>query len=1024
MIPISLQIEGLYSYQSAQNIDFTRLTEAQLFGIFGATGSGKSSILEAISFALYGQSERLNLKDNRGYNMMNLRSNRMLIDFEFETEDNRYKFVVKGKRNSKQFDKVATLERKAFVYKGAELVPMKSTDAEPLIGLSYENFKRTIIIPQGKFQEFLQLTETERTRMLKDIFKLEKFELYGKTVSLERKNQALIDQKTALINQLDTVTEEIIDAKTQEANQAEESATKSQKELQQREKSLAGMEELKQLFAKVSQQQEVLTQLESQQDAFASRRERLKKYERCLVDFKPLLDRKVELTTTLEQTTRTAKAKKTAFEQTKSELARAEETFKTLQEDYSQRDQFLQRAEELQQVIKIQELGGNVAAIDGRILKGNEVLAEMKGTIEGMKEKMATQTTQIRHHESQRPDLKKWMAIKEWFTQKKSLEQGINHAENQFKEKENLRLNLNQEKIDLLKSTKLSSQQYDLPVEQLIDLLKNRQSELEQSLTRTESEKNHALAQHQLSSFAANLEEGKPCPLCGAVHHPEVLTTGNTAYVLEKAEDAYLSFRNQKQELEKVLLRMELLKEQLNQTKNETEIARTALTEAQQLLDGHRAAFVWQDLTEKDDQLPQQKIQDLEKIEKNIADLRQEWDALETSVSKETEKLERYQQKLDELKQQRQQEEIQFQAQQKAFRHIDYQTYQTWERPAIERVILDQKDKYKNLEEVYRAAEGRTRQLRSHVDQLTGEISELEKQEKATTSRIAQTNQHIQDQIDPSPFEDVSSVIAILDQQLDLSAEKKAIEQFNQQLYTAKAALEELNSQVSGKSFDAEEYQLLQASIGQLKLQLSEQMVQLGGLRQELGQLEADMLRKKELQKEKDQLSLRGDNLKTLKNMFARSGFVNYVSTIYLQNLCLAANERFMKLTQGSLSLEPTDSNNFQVRDYLNNGQVRSVKTLSGGQTFQAALSLALSLADQIQQQAQARQNFFFLDEGFGSQDKNSLQVIFNTLKSLRKENRVVGVISHVEELQQEIGAYLHIFNDPEKGSRIEKSWE
>ena len=151
---------------------------------------------------------------------------------------------------------------------------------------------------------------------------------------------------------------------------------------------------------------------------------------------------------------------------------------------------------------------------------------------------------------------------------------------------------------------------------------------------------------------------------------------------------------------------------------------------------------------------------------------------------------------------------------------------------------------------------------------------------------------------------------------------------------------------------------------------------------------------------------------------------MNYVSSVYLQNLCNAANERLYKLTRKNLRLELTDDNSFLIRDFLNEGKVRSVKTLSGGQTFQAALSLALALAESIQRFNQSENNFFFLDEGFGSQDKESLQVVFNTLKSLRKENRIVGIISHVEELQHEIDTWLQIKNDEEKGSMIRTSWD
>jgi DNA repair protein SbcC/Rad50 len=124
-------------------------------------------------------------------------------------------------------------------------------------------------------------------------------------------------------------------------------------------------------------------------------------------------------------------------------------------------------------------------------------------------------------------------------------------------------------------------------------------------------------------------------------------------------------------------------------------------------------------------------------------------------------------------------------------------------------------------------------------------------------------------------------------------------------------------------------------------------------------------------------------------------------------------------MTRQTLHLELGTDNSFWVRDVLNGGQLRLLKTLSGGQKFQAALSLALALADNIHTLTESKHNFFFLDEGFGSLDREALQVVFETLKSLRKENRIVGIISHVEDLQQEIDRYLHVRNDEELGSLI-----
>lgn len=220
-------------------------------------------------------------------------------------------------------------------------------------------------------------------------------------------------------------------------------------------------------------------------------------------------------------------------------------------------------------------------------------------------------------------------------------------------------------------------------------------------------------------------------------------------------------------------------------------------------------------------------------------------------------------------------------------------------------------------------------------------------------------------------------------------------------------------------------YLQLETELGTLSDLLNHTSAQFAELKVSIENGKKALARISQLVKDKQQLEDRKSQLDILDRLFKANGFERFISVVYLRNLCFAANERFMKFSRNQLSLELNEeTESFIIRDNLNNGQVRSVKTLSGGQTFQAALSLALALADNIQQFNQGNQNFFFLDEGFGSLDKDSLHHVFETLKSLRKENRIVGLISHVDDMQQEIATYLQVKNTEEYGSIISASWE
>jgi len=268
-------------------------------------------------------------------------------------------------------------------------------------------------------------------------------------------------------------------------------------------------------------------------------------------------------------------------------------------------------------------------------------------------------------------------------------------------------------------------------------------------------------------------------------------------------------------------------------------------------------------------------------------------------------------------------------------------------------------------------------------------------------------------------FENIEQIKAILEQKINLEKEQQKIQNFRTQKASNDQQLAQVGEEIGKQNFDKAAYEKIIEQISNLEKQQKNSFAQIRILETSIEESEQKIVQKKDLEKDLEKIQKRHDNLADLQKLFVGKGFVEYVSTVYLQNLVAVANERFRILTQHHLSLELDNSNNFIVRDYMNNGKTRLLKTLSGGQTFQAALCLALALADSLKVHNQSEKSFFFLDEGFGTLDKESLQTVFETLQSLHKENRIVGVISHVEELQEEIPAYLVVENQLESGSMI-----
>ena len=175
MKPILLKIEGLNSFKEEQTIDFKRLMEKGFFGIFGNTGSGKSTILDAVTLALYGDIPRNSTEFINSY------ASEAKLHFEFELKFNGKPnvYVVqrcyKAKKDGGYTCRLAKLYEKESLEVLAEGATNVNRMSEELIGLKADDFTRTVMLPQGKFSEFLTLKSKERNDMLERILHLEDY---------------------------------------------------------------------------------------------------------------------------------------------------------------------------------------------------------------------------------------------------------------------------------------------------------------------------------------------------------------------------------------------------------------------------------------------------------------------------------------------------------------------------------------------------------------------------------------------------------------------------------------------------------------------------------------------------------------------------------------------------------------------------------------------------------------------------------------------------------------------------------
>lgn len=1010
MIPVSLTIEGLYSYKERQTIAFDNLVASQLFGIFGEVGSGKSAILEAMMLAIYGKSDRVS-GGGKNYNIMNLQATFLQVDFTCFSGpqgDQLYRFLFECKRNSKNHRDVK-FSRK-MIYKMEECgewQPVEGETPEQIIGMSAEHFTKTIIIPQGQFRDFIGLTPSERTKMLQELFQLDRFDLSDKVGSLQKQNDQAVHLLQGELTALEHFTEENLQILAEEGKKLEAALPGHLQQLAEAEKTLQEAVALSSLAQEQQTLQKKLAQLIAKQPEIEQKTTQLQKYLVAEQHFAERLVQWNKQELEVNRTDQELQSLAVALSKHRETQAQTVTTFEITEKDYLNREENRMKCRELEELIVLKQVSDQLAQLLPSREKTQQQLAQLQTRLEGLR-------AERKHLDDAIPGYRATVAKTGRLTQLQAWEKQRVHLASQCGELTSKLNDLEKEKEGHLQTMAAIAREAGQETKTL------GTGQLRETLAQLAQEKASLQVRMENHQALAQLQEGEPCPLCGSVHHPAKATGEDEEVLIQKMAQIGQIMQQTTQWMQQV----ESCQSALGKVEGIHAILAGQLQQLEQSLQIHQQAWHWQ---EEDQQALLSLENTLETIGQTHVLLEEAEKKRDQFSQQETtllEKISSQQQNQHALNAQIAQLEATQTEKRGLIRLLNVEALMQKDSQTLKENLAKGLKRIEQTELDFLALKDQLAQLKLKEQEMVTRQELLREQHRKLLEEKEKSGEQLQTLLEIHQFQGLATVKNLLKEKPDVTAWQKAIETHQDLVKETSRLLAEVSRKMEGKIYDLQAHKQAEQVYKdrvQEKDTLQQQMAV--NHNQQVHHRE-QLLHKQTRQALLNQLTDRQAALKVLANLFRGRGFVEFVSAIYLQNLVQAANERFLRLTNHALSLGLNEQLEFIVTDYLNSGHTRLLKTLSGGQTFQAALCMALSLAENIRHVNQSGRSFFFLDEGFGTLDKKSLATVFNTLRALQKENRIVGIISHIEELQQEIPVALLVENHPEKGSQLRYSWE
>lgn len=1017
MKPILLEVEAFGAFADKQTLDFQLFDEARLFLIHGPTGAGKTTLFDAMCYALYGETTNDRKPDS-------MRSDHVgeeavsRVNFIFRVGHQYYKaertFYKVKKRKKEDQDKVEFTHDQSFGRINAKTHEWEENSlkkvgeiehrVEQILGFSAKQFKQIVILPQGRFQELLTTTNADAKKEI--LIKIFNAHIY-KEITVQLKTQATLQRKAIKereqavkarleaihIESTDTLTALIQDLETQLA------AGKAQlPALEIEYKSLhTAFEFAKQLMAlhidleatqialdTHNQRQEQIQQLENQRNRATEADLFRKSIERIEAEREKIIVKQNEIRTN-----------QSIIIKIEDELQKIQAKLTDLEDE---EDAILEIKQKMTDLEKLKPKFSELDDLQAELTKIEKNYADNQINITTSEALRATQQKTI--EEKNQPQIEAQQMI---LNQLSGLEIKAELFEKYAKLREERKKALTE--YDKCKKD-FDNSEKDLKIKsEKYDSLKINLENLDLRWRKSQS-----------ALLAESLIEGKPCSVCGSTSHPnKAIKTDDfvsnedldaTKQARNQAEKAYdltkTTFQDLKSQLEEIKLKGKSIAEQLGEWKDKDDdtFIKTAQETHAQLKQAREAEGV---------------IQRLKKENQALADAIKALDSTLKSALEEAQRLQGQMiQTKAEIKNIRQTLPENLKNEADLENELD-KLIDKVEKYEAEKEQLQERKKTKEEDLIKRHASNN--EINKDIKQFTSDLEDLEKElkrelKKKNFADVADLQNALLEEADKSHLQ--KEIDSWKTRNIELETHKQKTEkQINAQ---PKPDLGLLQIELAGKEQSRDtSRELITQQETELK-NLQNQQTEIAALAKELSELEA---------KAKDLFEL--SDLASGNNTLNQD-FQTHVLSAFLDEVIDFANARLRVLSQERYELRRTEEithGNRQAGLDLKvfdsySGKERFVQNLSGGETFFTSLALALGLADVATVKAGGiHLDSMFIDEGFGTLDSTTLDLAIQTLMNLDGEYRMVGIISHVAELKERIGASRVEVVKGQKGSTL-----